>query len=130
MAPGAFDAYGDTGLEVLIEMLRNPFRPIGDLLAEENVAAAWCGCWRPCSSCRSSRCASWCRRCRCTALYFVADVPVTGADGGGRIVPLVAFAFVAAPFALARLGRQSVERVLVDRRLLALLGVGRRWPPC
>jgi hypothetical protein len=37
------------------------------------------------------------------------------------VVPLLAFAFVAAPFGLARLGRRSLERVLVDHRLLLLL---------
>ena len=57
-----------------------------------------------------------------TALYFVADVPLVGPDGGGRTVPLLAFAFVAATLrpGPARAGR-SIERVLVDRGLLALL---------
>ena len=122
VAPGAFEAYGDSFLEVLIEILRNPFRPIGDLLVEENVLLlVWVLSpllFLPVLSLRKLAPAL-----PLTALYFVADVPVTGPDGGGRMVPLLAFAFVAAPFALARLGRQSIERVLVDRRLLILLGV-------
>jgi len=58
-----------------------------------------------------------------TALVLVADVPVTGAAGGGRMVPLVAASFVAAATALARLGRPSIERVIVDRRILGVLVV-------
>ena len=54
-------------------------------------------------------------------LYFVAEVPLIGPDGGGRTVPLIVFAFVAAPVAMARLGRRSIERVLVDRGFLMLL---------
>jgi hypothetical protein len=122
VAPRAFAAYGDSFLEVLIEILRNPFRPIGDLLIEENVLLiVWVLApllFLPVLALRKLAPAL-----PLTALYFVADVPVTGPNGGGRIVPLLVFAFVAAPFALARLGRQSIERVLVDRRLLILLGV-------
>lgn len=116
----AFESYGDTGLEVLIEVLRNPFRPVGDLLAAENVnLVVWVLApllFLPILSLRQLLPAL-----PLTALYMIADVPMRGADGGGRVVPLVAFAFVAAPFALARLGRPSIERVLVDRRLLVLL---------
>jgi uncharacterized membrane protein len=118
----AFSAYGDTFLEVLIEILRNPFRPLGDVLAEGNVVVVvWVLApllFLPVLALRKLAPAL-----PLTALYLVADVAVRGDDGGGRIVPLLAFSFVAAPFALARLGRQSLERVLVDRRLLTLLGV-------
>jgi hypothetical protein len=119
---GAFDAYGDTALEVLIEILRNPFRPLGDLLVEENVRlVVWVLApllFLPVLALRKLVPAL-----PLTALYFVGDIPVTGPTGGGRMVPLLAFSFVAAPFALARLGRPSIERVLVDRRLLTLLAV-------
>lgn len=120
VAPGAFTSYGDSGLDVLIEMLRNPFRPIGELLAEENIrVAVWVLApliFLPLLSFRKLVPAL-----PLQVLYLIADVPVVGADGGARTLPLVAFSFVAAPFALARLGRRSIDRVLVDRRLLALV---------
>ena len=119
---GAFTAYGDTALEVLIEVLRNPFRPLGDLLADENLqVTVWILApllFIPVLAFRKLAPAL-----PLQALYFVGDVPLVGAEGGGRIVPLLTFSFVAAPFALARLGRPSIERVLVDRRVLSLLGV-------
>jgi hypothetical protein len=117
---GAFDSYGDSGLEVLIEMLRNPFRPLADLVAQENLeVVVWILApllFVPLVSVRKLVPAL-----PLQAMYFIADVPLTGPNGGGRVVPLLAFAFVAAPFGLARLGRRSLERVLVDHRLLLLL---------
>lgn len=119
---GAFDAYGDTALEVLIEVLRNPFRPLGDLLAEENLQlVVWILApvlFLPVLAFRKLSPAL-----PLGALYLIGDIAVTGPQGGGRTVSLVVFAFVAAPFALARLGRPSIERVLVDRRLLTLVAV-------
>lgn len=117
---GAFDAYGDSGLDVVIEMLRNPFGPLIDLLAEENLRIlVWVLApllFLPVLAFRKLVPAL-----PLQSLYFIAEVPLVGADGGARTVALVAFAFVAAPFALARLGRRSIERVLVDRRLLVLM---------
>jgi hypothetical protein len=119
---GAFDDYGDTALEVLIEVLRNPFRVVGDLIVEDNVRiVVWVLApllFLPVLALRKLTPAL-----PLTALYFIGDIPVTGPAGGGRMMPFLAFSFVAAPFALARLGRPSVERVLVDRRLLLLLVV-------
>lgn len=120
VAPGAFDRYGDSGLAVLVEMLRNPFRLVADLLAESEVTVVvWVLAplvFLPVLAFRKLLPAL-----PLTALVLVADVPVIGPSGGGRMVPLVAASFVAAPVALARLGRPSVERVLVDRRLLGVL---------
>lgn len=55
------------------------------------------------------------------ALLLVADVPLGFDDGMERLVPVIAFILLALPFALARIGRRSIERVLVDRRLLGAL---------
>jgi uncharacterized membrane protein len=57
------------------------------------------------------------------ALYLVADVPVRGNGTNEFGLPLTVFAFVAATFALARMGRRSIERVVVDRRVLIALAV-------
>jgi len=54
-------------------------------------------------------------------LLLVADVPLGPEEGIERLVPVMAFVLVALPFALARIGRRSIERVLVDRRVLGAL---------
>jgi uncharacterized membrane protein len=120
VAPGAFERYGDSALEVLIEMLRNPFRPIADMLQRPDVAVvAWV--LAPLAFLPLLATRKLVPALPLTALVLIADVPVRGEDGGARMAPLVAFAFVAATFALARLGRPSVERVIVDRRILIVL---------
>jgi uncharacterized membrane protein len=122
VAPGAFARYGDNGLEVLVEMLRNPFRIVADLLAEPEVTVvAWVFApllFLPLMSPRKLVPAL-----PLTVLVLVADVPVTGADGAGRMVALLAASFVAATASLARLGRPSIDRVLVDRRILGVVVV-------
>jgi hypothetical protein len=46
---------------------------------------------------------------------------LSGAAGAQHLVPTIPFAFVAATFALSRIGRRTVERVSVDRRVLIAL---------
>lgn len=120
VAPEAFGGYGEGALDVLVEMVRNPFRPLGALFVEDQVRLVGLTLgpllFLPLVGARRLLPAL-----PLQALYLVADVPVTGPTGGGRMVPLVAFGFVAATFALARLGRIRLERVLVDRRILGLL---------
>ncbi len=120
VAPDAFHAYGDSALEVLVEMLRNPFRPIADVLERHDVElVAWV--LAPFAFLPLLVPRKLVPALPLTALVLIAEVPVRGAEGGARAVPLVAFSFVAATFALARLGRPSVERVIVDRRFLVVL---------
>ncbi|MGH9137876.1 MAG: DUF2079 domain-containing protein [Acidimicrobiales bacterium] len=118
--PGAFDDYGEGALGVLIEMVRNPFMPLGDLFREANVALlVWMLApllFLPLLVPRKLLPAV-----PLTCLYLIADVDSRGATGGGRTVPLLCFSFVAATFALARVGRPSIHRVIVDRRILLAL---------
>ena len=120
VAPGAFHRYGDTGFDVLVEMLRNPLRLVVDLLQEPEVSVVvWVLAplvFLPLGALRQLVPAL-----PLTVLVLVADVPVTGASGGGRVVPLLAASFVAAPVALARVGRRSLDRVVVDRQFLGVL---------
>lgn len=53
-------------------------------------------------------------------LFLVSDVP-QAAVSGQQTVAITAFIFLAAAFALARIGRTGVERITVDRRVLAAL---------
>jgi hypothetical protein len=120
VAPGAFEEYGGGGLDVLVAMLRNPFRPVADMIENDDIViVAWVLgslAFVPLLSLRKLLPAL-----PLTVLVLVAEVPVAGPDGGARMVPFLAFSFVAATFALARLGRPSVERMIVDRRLLVIL---------
>jgi len=53
-------------------------------------------------------------------LYMIADVP-RDAVFGQQTVAITAFIFIATAFALSRIGRLGVEKVTVDRRVLAAL---------
>jgi hypothetical protein len=58
-----------------------------------------------------------------TALFLVANVDVRGNGTNEFGLPLTVFAFVAAAFALNRMGRVSIDKILVDRRVLIALTV-------
>jgi uncharacterized membrane protein len=53
-------------------------------------------------------------------LYLVADVPAE-VTFGQQTVAITAFVFIATAFALSRIGRRGVEKVIVDRRVLGAL---------
>lgn len=122
VAPGAFEDYGTSSTGVLGTMVTNPIRVLGDLVAEANlevvVALLAPLLFLPVLAPRYLLPAL-----PLQALYLLADVPIRGPEGAQFTVPAVVFCFVAATFALARLGRRSIERVLVDRRLLIAIAV-------
>jgi uncharacterized membrane protein len=122
IAPGAFKAYGSTAFSIAGGMLIHPHKVVGDLLGEANirliVALLAPLLFLPVLAPRYLVPAL-----PLQALYLVADVPVRGNGTNEFAVPLTVFAFVAATFALARMGRRSIERVVVDRRVLIALAV-------
>jgi uncharacterized membrane protein len=122
IAPGAFKAYGSTAFSIAGGMLIHPHKVVGDLLDEENirliVALLAPLLFLPVLAPRYLVPAL-----PLQALYLVADVPVRGNGTNEFGLPLTVFAFVAATFALARMGRRSIERVVVDRRVLIALAV-------
>ncbi|MGH9186098.1 MAG: DUF2079 domain-containing protein [Acidimicrobiales bacterium] len=117
VTPGAFTDYGDSALDVLIAMVQNPIRVLGDVVAEPNLAVI-VGLLAPVLFLPVLAPRYLVPALPLQLLYLVADVPITGAQGAEHTVPGVVFCFVAAAFALTGLGRRSVERVLVDRRVL------------
>jgi uncharacterized membrane protein len=123
IAPGAFKAYGSNAFSIAGGMLVHPHKVVGDLLDEENirliVALLAPLLFLPVLAPRYLVPAL-----PLQALYLVADVPVRGNGTNEFGLPLTVFAFVAAIFALARMGRRSIERVVVDRRVLIALAVG------
>ncbi|MEY2402923.1 MAG: hypothetical protein QOD38_474 [Acidimicrobiaceae bacterium] len=122
IAPGAFKAYGSNAFTIAGGMLLHPHKVLGDLLDEENirliVALLAPLLFLPVLAPRFLVPAI-----PLQALYLVADVPVRGNGTNEFGLPLTVFAFVAATFALARMGRRSIERVVVDRRVLIALTV-------
>jgi len=122
IAPGAFKAYGSNAFSIAGGMLVHPHKVVGDLLDEENirliVALLAPLLFLPVLAPRYLVPAL-----PLQALYLVADVPVRGNGTNDFGLPLTVFAFVAAIFALARMGRRSIERVVVDRRVLIALAV-------
>ncbi|HZX56336.1 MAG TPA: DUF2079 domain-containing protein [Ilumatobacteraceae bacterium] len=122
IAPGAFKAYGSTAFSIVGGMIVHPHKVLGDLLDAENirliVALLAPLLFLPVLAPRFLAPALGLE-----ALYLVADVPVRGNGTNEFGLPLTIFAFVAAIFALQRLGRRSIERVVVDRRVLAALVV-------
>jgi uncharacterized membrane protein len=120
ISAGAFARYGDSFLGVAGSMFAHPVEVIGDLVAKENldvlilllapllflpvVAPRYLLPVLPLE-----------------ALYLVADVPHGGIAGAEYTVAPIALLFVASAFALSSMGRRSIERVFVDRRVLSAL---------
>jgi uncharacterized membrane protein len=119
IAPGAFERYGTNAFTIGFGMFIHPLRLAGDLLAEGNVRLLVVLLapllFLPVLSPKLLLPAV-----PLQALYHVADVRPRAVDVG---LPLTVFAFVAATFALNRMGRKGVERVMVDRRVLIALVV-------
>jgi uncharacterized membrane protein len=122
IAPGAFKAYGSTAFSIVGGMIVHPHKVLGDLLDAENirliVALLAPLLFLPVLAPRFLVPALGLE-----ALYLIADVPVRGNGTNEFGLPLTIFAFVAAIFALNRMGRRSIERVVVDRRVLVALAV-------
>jgi uncharacterized membrane protein len=122
IAPGAFKAYGSTAFSIVGGMIVHPHKVVGDLLDAENirliVALLAPLLFLPVLAPRFLVPALGLE-----ALYLIAEVPVRGNGTNEFGLPLTIFAFVAAIFALNRMGRRSIERVVVDRRVLVALVV-------
>lgn len=118
----AYADFGDTALGALWGMITSPATVLGRIVAEESfdlaVALLAPVAFLPVLAARYLF-----PILPPVALVLAADVPLGFEDGTERLVPVIAFILLALPFALARIGRRSIERVLVDRRLLGALAL-------
>jgi uncharacterized membrane protein len=114
-----FAEYGTTPLGVLWGMLTSPLQVLGDLVVEENFAVV-VFLLAPVFFLPVLALRYLLPVLPLQFLYLVADVE-TASTFGEQTVAFAAFVFVATAFALAKIGRQGVERVLVDRRVLGAL---------
>lgn len=116
----AFAAYGSTPLGVAWGMLTSPLEVLGDITSEENfrlvVVLLAPVFFLPVIAPRYLLPAI-----PLECLYLVANASDERAARPEHVVPMLAFVFVATVFALSRIGRPSVERVNVDRRVLGAL---------
>jgi uncharacterized membrane protein len=122
IAPGAFRAYGSNAFSIAGGMLIHPNRVIGDLLDEDNIRLI-IGLLAPLLFLPVLAPRFLIPAMGLTALFLVADVDVRGNGTNEFGLPLTVFAFVAAAFALNRMGRPSISKILVDRRVLIALSV-------
>ena len=116
----AFAAYGTTPIGVAWGMFTSPLQVLGDIFSEENfrllvilLAPVF---FLPVLAPRYLLPAL-----PLEALYLVANASDDRAARPEHVVPMLAFVFVATVFALSRIGRPSIERVNVDRRVLGAL---------
>jgi len=116
----AFAHYGDGVLGVVLGMLSDPIGLLGDLVDRSSfdkmlllvAPVLFLPLVRP--------------RYIVTlipllALYLIADVADDGLGNPQQDVPALVFVFIAATYALMRIGARGISRVLVDRRVLMVL---------
>jgi uncharacterized membrane protein len=116
----AFENYGSSPLGALIGLIAHPFRAVSDLIDQQNfellvmlfapvfflpfVAPRYLLPVVPLE-----------------CLYLIANVAEDRVPKPEHTVAITAFIFVATAMALARIGRRSIEKVNVDRRVLMAL---------
>jgi hypothetical protein len=120
VTPGAFIAYGHTPLGVVGHVLAHPISVLGDLGAREHLDLAVV-LFAPLLFLPLLAPRYLLPAIPLEVLYLLSSVPVTGVDGARYTVAIIAFSFVAAPFALSRIGRRTVTTVVVDRRVIGAL---------
>jgi uncharacterized membrane protein len=120
VAQNAFGDYGNSALGAIGAMITHPFRVMGDIFSESSIRLL-VGVLAPLLFLPLLAPRYLIPSVPLQTLYLLAAVPLAGAAGVQHLVPTIPFAFVAATFALSRIGRRSVERVSVDRRVLIAL---------
>jgi len=117
---GAFAHYGDGVLGIAFGMLSDPTGLLGDLFGRDGfdkvllllAPALFLPLVRP---------RYLVPILPLVVLYLVADVADTGYGNPQQDVAVLAFVFVAATYALMRIGTEGVSRIHVDRRVLMVL---------
>ncbi len=117
---GAFAHYGDGAMGILFGMLSDPAGLFGDLFARDGfdkvllllAPALFLPLVRP---------RYLLPVLPLVVLYLVADVADTGYGNPQQDVAALAFVFIAATYALMRIGTRGVSRIHVDRRVLMVL---------
>ncbi len=113
---GQYGAYGDSLAEVLVNAATDPIMLFRDLTAVDNVSLV-VGLLAPVIFLPLLSLRHLLPAVPLGAIYLVTEVDDSGAFAE-RSALFMAFVFIAAVFALSRLGDMGVDRVFVDVRLL------------
>ncbi|MFN8038034.1 MAG: DUF2079 domain-containing protein [Acidimicrobiales bacterium] len=116
---GAFAQFGATPLSILGGMITHPLDVLGRITSEQNFQL-FLVLFAPVAFLPVLAPRYLVPVLPLQFLYLTADVP-RDAVFGQQTVAITAFIFLAAAFALARIGRMGVEKVHVDRRVLGAL---------
>lgn len=116
---GQYGAYGDSLGEVVLNGIRNPIDLILDLTSRPNVMLI-VSLFAPVLFLPLLSIRHLLPAVPLTGLFLIAETQGSGAFAE-RTSLLLAFTFIAAPYALNRLGQLGVQRVFIDGRLLATL---------
>lgn len=116
---GQYGTYGDSLGEVVLTGLRNPIDLVVDLTSRSNVLLV-VSLFAPVLFLPLLSMRHLLPAVPLTGLFLIAESQGTGAFAE-RTSLLLAFTFIAAPYALNRLGQLGVQRVFIDGRLLATL---------
>ncbi len=116
---GQYGDYGDSLGEVVLNGLRNPIDLLADLTSQPNVILV-VSLFAPVLFLPLLSIRHLLPAVPLTGLFLIARSQGSGAFAE-RTSLLLAFTFIAAPYALNRLGQLGVQRVFVDFRLLATL---------
>lgn len=116
---GQYGPYGDSLGEVVLNGLRSPLELLEDLTARPNIVLV-VSLFAPVLFLPLLSIRHLLPAVPLTGLYLIAEGQGSGAFAE-RTSLLLAFTFIAAPFALNRLGQLGVQRVFIDGRLLATL---------
>ena len=117
---GAFAHYGDGLLGIVLGMLSDPVGLVGDLFGRAGFEKVLL-LLAPVLFLPLVRPRYLAPVLPLLALYLVADVDDAGYGNPQQDVAVLAFVFVAAAYALMRIGTPGVSRILVDRRVLTVL---------
>ncbi|MEC9395265.1 MAG: DUF2079 domain-containing protein [Actinomycetota bacterium] len=116
----AFAAFGDGPLGILFGMLADPFGLLGDVFARDGFDKVLL-LLAPVLFLPLIRPRYLLPVLPLVVLYLVADVGDDGFGNPQQDVAALAFVFIAASFALMRIGTEGVSRIHVDRRVLTVL---------
>ncbi len=114
---GQYGAYGDSLGEVVLTGIRNPLDLLLDLTSRPNVLLV-VSLFAPVLFLPLLSIRHLLPAVPLTGLFLIAESQGSGAFAE-RTSLLLAFTFIAAPYALSRLGQLGVQRVFIDGRLLA-----------
>ena len=116
----AFVAYGDGPLTILLGMFADPFGLLGDVLARDGFDKVLL-LLAPVLFLPLVRPRYLLPVLPLIVLYLVADVDDDSFGNPQQDVAALAFVFIAATYALMRIGTEGVSRIHVDRRVLMVL---------